>query len=138
MLSGTERRYSTIEREAIATCGCLEKLSPCISTSSIPIATDHKPFANMHNNYTFRNKRIDNWLLKSQDLLPQIVAIKYRKGIDNFRPNFLTWYKRMDSHTSCSFHISTNSLNSAIPLPQRYPSNRSSSSDIEWPSGTEI
>jgi Integrase zinc binding domain len=89
----------------------------------------------MHQKYTFRNKRIDSWLLKLQDLVPQILAIKYRKGIDNVGPDFLTRYEPLDS----SYHSSdlpNTSFDSPIPLPQRVFSILSNSSDIDWPPGT--
>ncbi|CAF4626058.1 unnamed protein product, partial [Rotaria sp. Silwood2] len=128
LLSDIERRYSTTEREALAIYWCLDQLRPCIGTSSVIIETDHQPLTNMHKKYNFRNKRIDNWLLKLQDLLPQILEIKYRKGIDNAGPDFLTRYDISDS--------SDDSLNSSTPLPQRFQ--RSSfttlpSSDDTWP-----
>jgi hypothetical protein len=130
LLSDTERRYSATEREALAICWCLDQLRPCIGSSSILIETDHQPLSNMHKNYTFRNKRIDNWLLKLQDLLPQILAIKYRKGIDNFGPDFLTRYEPMDSSPSSSSDLSINLTNLLAPLPQR-------SSDTNRPVSTE-
>ena len=82
----------------------------------------------MHKKYSFRNKRIDNWLLKLQDLLPQILAIKYRKGIDNIGPDFLTRYEPLDSSPSSG---------RSTPLPPRscYPA--SFSSDVDWSAGTE-
>ena len=137
LLSDTERRYSTTEREALAICWCLEELRPWIGTSLILIETDHRPLANMHKNYNFRNKRIDNWLLKLQDLLPQITAINYRKGIDNVGPDFLTRYQPLESPTSSPVDLPLKSSNSTIPLPQRYSSNRHFSSNSGWPPGTE-
>lgn len=130
LLSDTERRYSATEREALAICWCLEQLRPCIGGSSILIQTDHEPLSNMHKNYTFRNKRIDNWLLKLQDLLPQIIAIKYRKGIDNVGPDFLTRYDPLDSPSSPS-------STSLTPLPQQTTSTVAQPSDADWPQGTE-
>ncbi|CAF1480231.1 unnamed protein product [Adineta ricciae] len=125
LLSATEQRYSTTEREALAICWCLDQLRSCIGTSSITIETDHQPLANMHKKYSFRNKRIDNWLLKLQDLLPQILSIKYRKGIDNVGPDFLTRYEPSSSSSSPP---------SATPLP---PRSSTTLSDSSWPPGTE-
>lgn len=125
-LSDVECRYSTTEREALAIYWCLDQLRPCIGSSAILIETDHKPLANMHKNHNFGNKRIDNWLLKLQDLLPQITAIKYRKGIDNVGPDFLTRYSPEESSLSIS---------GSSPLPQR--SAPSHTFDTDWPPGTE-
>ncbi|CAF3652495.1 unnamed protein product [Rotaria sp. Silwood1] len=88
LLADIERRYSATEREALAICWCLDQLLSCIGNSSILIEIDHKPLANVHKKHSFGNKRIDNWLLKLQDLLPQILAIKYRKSVDNAGPDF--------------------------------------------------
>ena len=128
LLSDTERRYSATEREALAICWCLDQLRPCISSSSVLIETDHQPLSNMHKKYSFRNKRIDSWLLKLQDLLPQILAIKYRKGIDNVGPDFLTRYEPLDSSSSSD---------QSTPLPPRSCSPPSLSSHADWPAGTE-
>ena len=119
LLSDTERRYSATEREALAICWCLEQLRACIGTSSITVETDHQPLSNMHKKYTFRNKRIDNWLLKLQDLLPQILAINYRKGIENVGPDFLTRYEPLDPPSSSP----------SDTLPPSF--------DTDWPPGTE-
>ncbi|CAF1523718.1 unnamed protein product [Adineta ricciae] len=129
LLSATEQRYSTTEREALAICWCLEQLRSCIGTSSIVIETDHQPLANMHKNYNFRNKRIDNWLLKLQDLLPQILSIKYRKGIDNVGPDFLTRYEPISS-SSCDSSPTFASLPPRSCLPTTVV-------DSSWPPGTE-
>ena len=88
LLSDTECCYSAIERETLAICWCLNELRSYISSSSVFIETDHEPLSNMHKKRTFRNKRVDNWPLKLQDILPQIVEIKYREGIDNVGPAF--------------------------------------------------
>lgn len=117
LLSDIEARYSTTEREALAICWCLEQLRPCIGNSSIIIETDHQPLSNMHKNLSLRNKRIDNWLLKLQDLLPQIVTIKYRKGIDNVGPDFLTRYNPQDSVASTADHLLQHSASIEPELP---------------------
>ncbi|CAF1310430.1 unnamed protein product [Adineta ricciae] len=90
LLSDTERRYSATEREALAIYWCMSELRNYIGDSELIIETDHKPLANMHKKKTYGNKRIDSWLLKLQDLLPQINEIKYRRGIDNAGPDYLT------------------------------------------------
>ncbi|CAF1497807.1 unnamed protein product [Adineta ricciae] len=132
LLSTTEQRYSTTEGEALAICWCLEQLRPCIGTSSIVIETDHQPLANMHKKYTLRNKRIDNWLLKLQDLLPQILSIKYRRGIDNLGPDFLTRYETLSTPP-----LSDEQPVTPAPLPPRSSLCSTALSDSDWPPGTE-
>ncbi|CAF3269011.1 unnamed protein product [Rotaria socialis] len=51
----------------------------------------------MHKKRNYGNKRIDNWLIYLQDLIPQIIEIKYRRGIDNIGPGYLTRYETIDS-----------------------------------------
>lgn len=128
LLSDTETRYSATEREALAICWCLEQLRSCIGTSPIIIETDHEPLSKIDKNFTIRNKRIDYWLLKLQDLLPQITAIKYRRGIDNVGPDFLTRYEPLHESSSPSSTPST-------ALSPRTSSLQTT--DCDWPIGTE-
>ena len=93
LLNDTESRYSTTEREALAIYWCLIELRNYIGDSEIIIETDHKPLVNMHKKKNYGNKRIDNWLICLQDLIPQIIEIKYRRGIDNIGPDYLTRYE---------------------------------------------
>ena len=145
LLSDTEQRYSATEREALAIYWCLEQLRPYIGTSSIIIETDHEPLSNMHTKATFHNKRIDNWLLKLQDILPQILFIKYRKGIDNVGPDYLTRYEPIDPPSSVSVSLPLIPLpdsqqNTSLPhicLPQRSCFTSVPSHVSDWPSGSE-
>ena len=88
LLSDIECCDSAIELETLAICWCLNELRSYIASSFAFIETDHEPLFNMHKKCTFHNKPFDNWPLKLQDILPQIVEIKYRKGIDNVGSNF--------------------------------------------------
>ena len=92
LLSDTECCYSAIERETLAICWCLKELCSYIASPSVFIEIDHEPLSDMHKKLTFRNKRVDNWPLKLQDILRQIVEIKYRKVSDNVGPDFLMRY----------------------------------------------
>ncbi|CAF4596722.1 unnamed protein product [Rotaria sp. Silwood2] len=46
----------------------------------VTIFTDHKPLEQFHKKNHFNCKRIDEWLLKHQDIIPQILDVKYKKG----------------------------------------------------------
>ena len=96
LLTDTESRYSPTEREALAIYWCLTELRNYIGDTRITIETDHKPLVNMHKKTNYANKRIDNWLIHLQDLIPQINEIKYRPGIDNIGADYLTRYETMD------------------------------------------
>ena len=107
LLSDIECCYSTIERETLAICWCLNKLRSYIASSFVFIETDHEPLFNMHKKRTFRNKPFDNWPLKLQDILPQIVEIKYRKGIDNVGSDFKARYEFLTSSSLATSIVAT-------------------------------
>ena len=120
LLNDVEQRYSATEREALAIYWCLDQLRPYIGSSSIVVETDHKPLLNMHHKPTFHNKCADNWLLKLQDLLPQILAINYRSGIDNVGPDFLTRYDPVELSQSTTAQDTLASA-SSVSLPSTDP-----------------
>ncbi|CAF4456971.1 unnamed protein product, partial [Didymodactylos carnosus] len=80
LLTTTERNYKTIEREALAIFWCMKKLEQYLGGRDVVIHTDHKPLAQFHKKNKFNSKRIDEWLLKHQDMLPQMVDVTYKKG----------------------------------------------------------
>jgi hypothetical protein len=90
LLSQTETRYSTTDREALAIMWCLDKLRYYIGDSLVTIDTDHQPLINVHKKLNFGNKRVDSYLLKMQDMLPQIVEIKYKAGKENNDADYMT------------------------------------------------
>jgi hypothetical protein len=47
----------------------------------------------MHKKKNFKSKRVDNWLIHLQDLIPQITEIKYYRGKNNNGPDYLTRYE---------------------------------------------
>ncbi|CAM4974053.1 unnamed protein product [Rotaria socialis] len=59
VLSDTERKYDTIEREALAIYWCLTELRSYIGDSDIIIETDHEPLQNFHKKQ-INNKRSNN------------------------------------------------------------------------------
>ena len=90
LLTDIERRYSTTEREALAVYWCIMELRNYIADTPITVETDHEPLVNMHRKNNFRNRRIDNWLIHLQDMIPQILEIRYKRGKDNTGPDYLT------------------------------------------------
>ena len=90
LLTDVERRYSTTEREALGIYWCLTELRNFIADTPIVIETDHAPLSNMHRKREFGNKRIDNWLIHLQDIIPQIMEIRYKRGKDNAGADYLT------------------------------------------------
>ncbi|CAF3454294.1 unnamed protein product [Rotaria sp. Silwood2] len=80
LFSPTEKKYKTIEREALAIFWCINKLQQYLGGRDVTIFTDHKPLEQFHKKNHFNCKRIDEWLLKHQDIIPQILDVKYKKG----------------------------------------------------------
>ena len=94
MLSETEQRYSTIEKEALAIHSALDKLRPYIINHGVIIETDHCPLCNFHRRPT-RNRRIDFWSIDLADY--NIKEIKYKKGSCNCDGDLLTRYPTIGS-----------------------------------------
>ncbi|CAF4680750.1 unnamed protein product, partial [Rotaria sp. Silwood2] len=89
VLGDTERKYDTFEKEALAIYWCITELRPYLGDSNFLIETDHKPLENFHLKQ-INNKRVMNWLFKLQDMLPQIIAVKYRKGANNTAADYIS------------------------------------------------
>ncbi|CAF3363996.1 unnamed protein product [Rotaria socialis] len=80
LLTATERNYSTIDREALAIFWCMEKLQQYLGGRDVTIISDHKPLQQFHKKIKVNSKRIEHWLIKHQEIIPQITAVIYRKG----------------------------------------------------------
>ncbi|CAM4842086.1 unnamed protein product [Rotaria magnacalcarata] len=89
ILNDTERKYDTFEKEALAIYRCISDLRSYIGDSQFVIETDHKPLENFHTKQ-INNKRVMNWLFKLQDILPQIIAVKYRKDANNTAADYIS------------------------------------------------
>ena len=81
-----ERRYSTIERKAMAMVWGVKKFSPYIYGKQFILETDHKPlgFLNSAKNL---NSRITRWALSLQPYFPKIRVIK---GTENIGADYLS------------------------------------------------
>ncbi|CAF1462530.1 unnamed protein product [Rotaria sordida] len=89
VLNDIERKYDTFEKEALAIYLCLSERRSYIGDSSVIVETDHKPLENFHTKQ-INNKRVMNWLFKLQDMLPQIIAVKYRQGATNTAAHYIS------------------------------------------------
>ncbi|CAF4618236.1 unnamed protein product, partial [Rotaria socialis] len=89
VLDDTERKYDTIEQEALAIFWCISELRSYIGDSDFMVETDHKPLENFHKKQ-INNKRVMNWLFKLQDILPQIIAVKHRPGAHNAAADYIS------------------------------------------------
>ncbi|CAF0766054.1 unnamed protein product [Adineta steineri] len=68
-----------------------DELRSYIDNVYVTIETDHKPLENCHRKQ-INNKRVINWLFKLQDLISQIVEVKYRinLGAKNTTANYIS------------------------------------------------
>lgn len=89
VLTDTEQKYDTFEKEALAIYWCISELRSYIGDASFMVETDHKPLENFHLKQ-INNKRVTNWLFKLQDIIPQIIAIKYRAGANNAAADYIS------------------------------------------------
>ena len=78
-----------MEKEALAIYWCISELRSYIGDSNFIVETDHKPLENFHRKQ-INNKRVMNWLFKLQDILPQIIAVKYRGGANNTAADYIS------------------------------------------------
>ncbi|CAF1472839.1 unnamed protein product, partial [Rotaria sordida] len=97
VLNDTEHKYDTFEKEALAIYWCITELRSYIGDSNIIVETDHRPLENFHLKQ-INNKRVMNWIFKLQDILPQIIAVKYCKGANNTAADYIS--RHVPSSTS--------------------------------------
>ncbi|CAF4357043.1 unnamed protein product [Rotaria magnacalcarata] len=76
-------------KKALAIYWCILELRSYIGYSQFIIETVHKPLENFHNKQ-INNKRVMNWLFKLQDILPQIIAVKYRKAANKTAADYIS------------------------------------------------
>ena len=81
-----ERRYSTIEREALAMVWGVKKFSPYIYGKQFILETDHKPLGFLYSAKNL-NARISRWALSLQPYFPRIRVIK---GTENIGADYLS------------------------------------------------
>ena len=80
LLTDTEKNYPTIDREALAIFWCMNKLQQYLGGREVIVITDHEPLEQFHRKRKSNSKRVEQWLIKNQDVITQIGEVKYRKG----------------------------------------------------------
>ena len=94
-LSGTQRRWATIEKEAFSVVYCLQKLRPYLLGAEFVVYTDHKPLLSLFTK-SMNNTKIQRWSV----LLAEYGArIKYREGKNNIRADMLSRIQSDDNDT---------------------------------------
>ncbi len=126
ILTDTEQKYDTFEKEALAIYWCISELRSYIGDANFVVETDHKPLENFHLKQ-INNKRVMNWLFKLQDIIPQIITIKYRKGANNTAADYIS--RHFPSSSSHSNH-DTPKLSAVVTRAQAKLTDQSRSSDI--------
>lgn len=85
-LSGSQLRWSTVEKEAYALVYSLGKLRPYLYGAEFTVYTDHKPLTSLFT-AQLNNTKIQRWAV----LLAEFGAkVQYRKGANNIRADMLS------------------------------------------------
>lgn len=84
-----EKKFSVIEKESYAIVLSCEKFRNYLLGRSFVIETDHSPIKFLFANQGMdrASLRISRWLLR---LLPFVFEIKYKRGVENLVPDFLS------------------------------------------------
>ncbi len=117
ILTDTERRYDTFEREALAIYWCINELRSYIGDSQFIVETDHEPLKNFHLKQ-INNKRVMNWLFKLQDIIPQIITVKYRPGANNAAADYISRHFSSSPPTSAALKADTMKDRNSCLLPE--------------------
>lgn len=91
VLTPCERRYSAIEKEALAIYKCFNRMRPYLLGRTIIVKTDHCPLCNIMKK-TIRNPRVERITQLLQDYnIEQIIHVR---GRDNCLPDYLSRYPK--------------------------------------------
>lgn len=66
-LSKTEKKYSTLDKEALAVVWATERFQMYLKGLEFTILTDHKPLVGIFNETSTPNKRQEGWVLRMQE-----------------------------------------------------------------------
>ena len=89
VLNPAQRKYATIEREALAIGLAITKLRPYLLGRPFCIETDHCPLCNFHRRPS-RNRRVDWWSIALSEF--DITEVKFKKGTLNCDCDLLSRY----------------------------------------------
>jgi hypothetical protein len=91
LMTQCERKYSTIEKEALAIYKCFERMRPFLLGRNIILMTDHCPLCHIMEK-TVNNARVDRITHLIQEY--NIDKVIHIKGRENCLPDFLSRYSR--------------------------------------------
>ncbi|XP_058456818.1 uncharacterized protein K02A2.6-like [Malaya genurostris] len=66
-LTTTERKYSTLDKEALSVVWATERFQMYLKGLEFTILTDHKPLVGIFNETSIPNKRQESWVLRMQE-----------------------------------------------------------------------
>lgn len=89
LLSSCQRKYSTIEKEALAILKCFERMRPYLLGRNIILMTDHCPLCSIMTK-TVHNNRVARISTLIQEY--NITQVLHIKGKENCLPDFLSRY----------------------------------------------
>jgi hypothetical protein len=103
-LKPEEQRYAAIERELLAVCFSIERLSRFLKGRFFTVRTDHKPLLGVLRNDGFTSDRLSRLAVR---LLDYIFDVEYVKGEENFT-GFLSRSTVEDLYTYVEFKENEN------------------------------
>ena len=126
LMTPCQRRYSTIEKEALAIYKCFERMRSYLLGKSIILMTDHCPLCCIMSK-SIKNVRVDRITTLIQEY--DIVKVLHIQGNKNCLPDFLSRYPHPETddlfdidYGVASKYESSTSLPSSTPLNTSSPS----------------
>ena len=115
LMSPCERKYSTIEKEALAIFKCITRMRSYILGRELIIMTDHCPLCHILTK-TVNNSRVDRIANLIQDY--NIIEVRHIKGRHNCLPDYFSRFPRQidDELFDIDYGLVTK-YNSPTPLP---------------------
>ena len=112
LLTSCERKYSTIEKEALAIYKCFARMRPLLLGRQITIMTDHCPLCHIMNK-TVKNARVDRIATLIQEYnIDKVVHINGRR---NCLPDYLSRYPQEQNDDLFDIEYGINSKKESVP-----------------------
>ncbi|CAF3914584.1 unnamed protein product [Rotaria magnacalcarata] len=114
LLTACERKYSTIEKEALSIYKCFIRMRPLLLGRQIAIMTDHCPLCHIMTK-TVNNARVDRIATLIQEYnIDKVVHIDGRR---NCLPDYLSRYPREQNDEFFDIEYGLNSKTESVPIP---------------------
>lgn len=113
LLTPCERKYSTIEKEALAIYKCFVRMRPLLLGRQITILTDHCPLCHIMTK-TVNNARVDRIATLIQEY--NIEKVVHINGRQNCLPDYLSRYPREQLDELFETEYGLNSKKESVPI----------------------